>query len=62
MPAPRERAQGGLRGIEAAVARSQNQGRRINACGTVVAMHSAIDGSPSVPLAWQPSDEGPCPA
>ncbi|MGC5530236.1 YrhB domain-containing protein [Streptomyces sp. SR-10] len=44
---------------EAAVARSQNQGRRINARGTVVAMHSAINGSPSVPLAWQPSDEAP---
>ncbi|WP_426499739.1 YrhB domain-containing protein [Streptomyces sp. D54] len=44
---------------EAAVARSQSQGRRINARGTVVAMHSAINGSPSVPLAWQPSDEAP---
>ncbi|MFJ9185527.1 toxin glutamine deamidase domain-containing protein [Streptomyces sp. b84] len=44
---------------EAAVARSQNQRRRINARGTVVAMHSAINGSPSVPLAWQPSDEAP---
>lgn len=44
---------------EAAVARSQNQRRRVNVRGTVVAMHSAINGSPSVPLAWQPSDEAP---
>lgn len=35
------------------------QARRINARGCVVALHSAIDGSPSVPLPWRPSDEAP---
>ncbi|MCX4655777.1 YrhB domain-containing protein [Streptomyces microflavus] len=44
---------------EAAVARVQNQGRRINVRGSVVALDSAIDKNPSVPLAWQPSDEAP---
>ncbi|MFD9869329.1 YrhB domain-containing protein [Streptomyces niveus] len=44
---------------EAAVARVQDQGRRINVRGSVVGLHSAINGSPSVPLAWQASDEAP---
>ncbi|MFJ6510596.1 YrhB domain-containing protein [Streptomyces sp. NPDC091406] len=44
---------------DAAVARVQNQGRRINARGTVVALHSAIGKSPSTALAWQPADEAP---
>ncbi|MEV8396496.1 YrhB domain-containing protein [Streptomyces niveus] len=44
---------------EAAVARVQEQGRRINVRGAVVALHAAIGGSPSVALSWQPSDEAP---
>ncbi|MFG2134230.1 YrhB domain-containing protein [Streptomyces sp. NPDC048751] len=35
------------------------QSRRINARGCVVTVHSAIDGAPSTPLPWQPSDEAP---
>jgi hypothetical protein len=27
--------------------------------GCVVTLHSAIDGAPSTPLRWQPSDEAP---
>ncbi|MCW7946866.1 hypothetical protein AAW14_34035 [Streptomyces hygroscopicus] len=42
-----------------AAARVTNQARRINARGCVVTVHSAIDGAPSVPLPWQPSDEAP---
>lgn len=39
--------------------RVQGQPRRINARGCLVALHSAISGSPSVPLPWRPSDEAP---
>lgn len=42
-----------------AVARVEGQARRINARGCVVALHSAISGSPSAPLPWRPSDEAP---
>ena len=35
------------------------QARRINVRGCVVAVHSAINGAPSVPLLWKPSDEAP---
>ncbi|MET7598868.1 MULTISPECIES: YrhB domain-containing protein [unclassified Streptomyces] len=45
--------------LDAAIARVENQGRRINARGCVVSLHSAINKSPSSPLAWQPSDEAP---
>ncbi|OIJ67519.1 YrhB domain-containing protein [Streptomyces mangrovisoli] len=39
--------------------RAEGQARRINARGCVVAMHCAINGTPSVPLPWRPSDEAP---
>ncbi|MGW2699110.1 toxin glutamine deamidase domain-containing protein [Streptomyces sp. NPDC001340] len=42
-----------------ASARAQGQARRINARGCACAVHSAIDGSPSAPLPWRPSDEAP---
>ncbi|MFF6993824.1 YrhB domain-containing protein [Streptomyces sp. NPDC008313] len=44
---------------EAGVARVENQSRRINARGCLVALHSAIGKSPSTPLPWQASDEAP---
>ncbi|MEU6087397.1 YrhB domain-containing protein [Streptomyces sp. NPDC047085] len=40
-------------------ARAEGLGRRINARGCAVAMHCAINGTPSVPLPWRPSDEAP---
>ncbi|MGW0282701.1 YrhB domain-containing protein [Streptomyces sp. NPDC003236] len=39
--------------------RVHNQSRRINARGCLIALHSAINGSPSAPLPWRPSDEAP---
>ncbi|WP_189325319.1 YrhB domain-containing protein [Streptomyces flaveus] len=42
-----------------AASRVANQARRINARGCLVAVNSAIDHAPSVPLPWQPSDEAP---
>ncbi|MFJ1734976.1 YrhB domain-containing protein [Streptomyces sp. NPDC088254] len=42
-----------------AVGRVAHQARRINARGCLVAVHSAIERAPSVPLPWQPSDEAP---
>jgi hypothetical protein len=42
-----------------AVARAANQPRRINARGCLVTLHAMIDGGPSTPLSWQPSDEAP---
>ncbi|WP_406726022.1 YrhB domain-containing protein [Streptomyces sp. GD-15H] len=44
---------------EETVRRVENQSRRINARGCVVSLHSAINGAPSVPLPWRPSDEAP---
>ncbi|MFJ3639011.1 YrhB domain-containing protein [Streptomyces sp. NPDC090108] len=40
-------------------ARAEGQGRRINARGCLVAVHSAVEGAPSVALPWRPSDEAP---
>lgn len=42
-----------------ALARVQNQPRRINARGCLVTLHSMIDRAASTPLPWQPSDEAP---
>ncbi|WP_406121421.1 YrhB domain-containing protein [Streptomyces sp. NBC_00989] len=39
--------------------RVAQQARRINARGCVVAVHSAMNSAPSVPLPWNPSDEAP---
>ncbi|MGQ5640214.1 MULTISPECIES: YrhB domain-containing protein [unclassified Streptomyces] len=39
--------------------RAEGQGRRINARGCVVAVHSTMHGAPSVALPWRPSDEAP---
>ncbi|MFR9800045.1 YrhB domain-containing protein [Streptomyces sp. MS06] len=39
--------------------RASGQARRINARGCLIALHSAIGGSPSMPLPWRPSDEAP---
>lgn len=39
--------------------RVETQARRINARGCVIALHSAINGAPSVPLLWKPADEAP---
>lgn len=44
---------------EEAAHRVQGQPRRINARGCTVAVHTAINGAPSVPLPWRPSDEAP---
>ncbi|MFF8396395.1 YrhB domain-containing protein [Streptomyces sp. NPDC016172] len=44
---------------EDAARRAATQARRINIRGCVVTLHSAIDGAPSTPLPWQPSDEAP---
>lgn len=44
---------------EEALARVQNQPRRINARGCLVTVHTMIDRAPSTPLPWQPSDEAP---
>ena len=44
---------------EKAALRVTGQARRINARGCLVALHSAIERAPSVPLSWQPSDEAP---
>jgi hypothetical protein len=40
-------------------ARAEGQGRRVNARGCVVAVHSTMEGAPSVALPWHPSDEAP---
>ncbi|MDQ0832830.1 hypothetical protein QF032_004674 [Streptomyces achromogenes] len=42
-----------------AARRVTDQARRINARGCLVAVHSAVERAPSVPLPWQPSDEAP---
>ncbi|MEV5613487.1 YrhB domain-containing protein [Streptomyces sp. NPDC052225] len=44
---------------EEAAARVADQPRRINARGCLVTLHAMIDGGPSTPLPWQPSDEAP---
>ncbi|MEV8064701.1 YrhB domain-containing protein [Streptomyces sp. NPDC085995] len=44
---------------EEATRRVEGQPRRINARGCLIALHCAINGSPSVPLPWRPSDEAP---
>ncbi|WP_037679525.1 YrhB domain-containing protein [Streptomyces griseus] len=46
-------------GPQQAADRVAAQSRRINARGCVVTVHSAINGAPSTPLPWQPSDEAP---
>ena len=46
-------------GEREAADRVAQQARRINARGCVVAVHSAINSAPSVPLPWNPSDEAP---
>ncbi len=44
---------------EEALARVQNQPRRINTRGCLVTLHTMIDRAPSTPRPWQPSDEAP---
>ncbi|MEU3730246.1 YrhB domain-containing protein [Streptomyces sp. NPDC033538] len=39
--------------------RAENQSRRINTRGCVIALHSAINGAPAVALPWKPADEAP---
>ncbi|MEV8538501.1 YrhB domain-containing protein [Streptomyces sp. NPDC051572] len=46
-------------GEREAADRVAQQARRINARGCVVAVHSAMNRAPSVPLPWNPSDEAP---
>ncbi|MGW1806246.1 YrhB domain-containing protein [Streptomyces sp. NPDC002078] len=46
-------------GPEEAAARVEGQPRRINARGCLIAVHSAVNGCPSVALPWRPADEAP---